>query len=208
MMNPFRLLTEKPWERTPQTAEGVSVEASQALGHPPEKTALMFFLGVVGVLFGLFITAYFIRMQLADWRPMPEPALLWVNTAILFLASVVLQWTHSRLKGGHEGGVKTALLLGAVLTLAFVYGQVEAWQLMRAGGYFMYNNPANSFYYILTGVHALHILGGLYVWLRAGFRVLSGTSPEKIRLSVELCAVYWHFLLLVWLLVFAVLSYT
>lgn len=207
-MNLFRLLTEKGWQHTPQTAEGVSVEASQALAHPPQKTALMFFLGVVTVLFGLFITAYFIRMKLADWRPMPEPALLWVNTAILFLASIVLQWTHSRLKSGRDDHVKTALVIGALLTFAFVYGQVEAWQQMRAAGYFMYNNPANAFFYIITGVHALHIVGGLYVWLRAGFRVFSGTAPEQIRLSVELCAVYWHFLLLVWLLVFAVLSNT
>jgi cytochrome c oxidase subunit 3 len=168
----------------------------------------MFFLGVVFVLFGLFITAYFIRMELEDWRPMPEPALLWVNTAILFLASIVLQWTHSQLKRGRESGIKTALLLGAVLTLAFVYGQYDAWQQMRGAGYFMYNNPANSFFYVLTGIHAVHILGGLFVWLRAGYRVIMGMSPENIRLSVELCAVYWHFLLLVWLVVFAVLSYT
>src|SRR5688572_17959605 len=127
-MNFFRLLTEKGWHRTPQTADGLSVETSQALGHPPQKTALMFFLGVVGVLFGLFITAYYIRADLEDWRPMPEPALLWVNTAILFLASIVLQWTHSQLKHGREAGIKTALLLGAVLTLAFVYGQYDAWQ--------------------------------------------------------------------------------
>ena len=207
-MNFFRLITEKGWQHTPQTPDGLSVELSQALNHPPQKTALMFFLGVVGVLFGLFITAYFIRADLEDWRPMPEPALLWVNTAILFAASIVLQWTHSRLKRGNEAGVKTALLLGAALTLAFVYGQYDAWLQMRAAGYFMYNNPANAFFYILTGIHALHIVGGLYVWLRAAFRVLSGMPAEKIRLSVELCAVYWHFLLLVWLVVFAVLSNT
>jgi cytochrome c oxidase subunit 3 len=61
---------------------------------------------------------------------------------------------------------------------------------------------------VLTGVHVVHILGGLFVWIRAIFRVLTGMEHEKIRLSVELCAVYWHFLLLVWLVVFAVLSYT
>lgn len=207
-MNLFRLLTEKGWQRTPQMAEGVYAEPSQALAHPPQKTALMFLLGVVGVLFGLFVTAYFIRMELGDWRPMPEPPLLWVNTAILFAASIVLQWTHSRLRSGNDRGIRMALLLGAVLTLAFVYGQVEAWQQMRAAGYFMYNNPANAFFYIITGIHALHVLGGLYVWLRAGVRVLSGTAPEQIHLAVELCAVYWHFLLLVWLLVFALLSNT
>lgn len=207
-MGLFRILTEKPWQRTPQLAEGVSVEVSQALGHPPQKTALMFFLGVVGVLFGLFITAYFIRMELEDWRPMPEADFLWVNTLLLFLASIALQWTHNLLKNGRERGVKTGLLLGAALTLAFVYGQFLVWQDMRAAGYYMYNNPANSFFYVLTGIHALHILGGLWVWTRAGMRVLSGTAPEKIRLSVELCAVYWHFLLLVWLALFALISYT
>ncbi len=207
-MGLFSTLFEKGWERTPQTADGLSGEVSQALGHPPQKTALMFFLAVVTVLFGLFITAYFIRMKLEDWRPMPEPTLLWVNTAVLFLSSIALQWTHSRIKSGRDAGVKAGLLVGAVLTLGFVYGQYEAWQQMRALGYFVASNPANSFFYVLTGIHALHILGGLWVWTRAGFRVLSGTAPEKIRLSVELCAVYWHFLLLVWLVVFAVISYT
>jgi len=207
-MNPFRLLSEKGWQRTPQTPEGISVELSQALGHPPQKTALMFFLGVVFVLFGLFITAYFIRMNVEDWRPMPEPDLLWVNTALLFLGSIVLQWTHVRVKSGRDAGVKTGLLLGAVLTFGFVYGQYAAWQDMRAAGYFMYNNPANAFFYVLTGIHALHILGGLLVWARAGFRVFTGASTESIRLSVELCAVYWHFLLLVWLALFALLSNT
>ena len=120
----------------------------------------MFLLGVIGVLFGLFITAYFIRMELGDWRPLPEPPLLWVNTAVLFLASIVLQWTHSRLRSGRESGIRPALLIGALLTLAFVYGQVEAWQQMRAAGYFIYSNPANAFFYIITGVHAVHILGG------------------------------------------------
>jgi cytochrome c oxidase subunit III len=207
-MNPFRLLGEKGWQRTPQTAEGISVEVSQALGHPPQKTALMFLLGVVFVLFGLFITAYFIRMKLDDWRPMPESNLLWWNTALLFLGSVVLQWTHVRVKSGRDAGVKTGLLLGAVLTLGFVFGQYVVWQDMRAAGYFMANNPANAFFYVLTGVHAVHILGGLWVWTRAGLRVFSGAPAESIRLSVELCAVYWHFLLLVWLVLFALLSRT
>ncbi len=207
-MSLFRVLSEKGWHRTPQTADGLSAEVNQALGHPPQKTALMFFLAVVGVLFGLFITAYFIRMELEDWRPMPESQLLWVNTALLFLGSVALQWTHSQLKNGREAGVKAGLLLGALLTLGFVYGQYAAWQDMRAAGYYMYNNPANAFFYVMTGIHALHIIGGLWVWMRAGYRVWTGTSPEKIRLSVELCAVYWHFLLLVWLVLFALLSNT
>lgn len=207
-MNLFRILSEKPWIGTPLTAEGLAVEVSQAPVMVPEKIALRFFLGVVGVLFGLFSIAYFIRMRVGDWRPMPEPGTLWFNTLLLFMASIVLQWTHHRLKHGREDGIKAALTAGAVLTLAFVYGQFAVWQQLRAAGYYIASNPANSFFYVLTGIHALHILGGLWVWTRAGIRVWSGTSPDKISLSVELCAVYWHFLLLVWLVLFALLSYT
>ena len=95
-----------------------------------------------------------------------------------------------------------------MLTIGFIFGQLEVWRQMAGEGYYLYNNPANSFFYVLTGIHGLHILGGLWVWTRASFRVWSGTDPEEVRLSVELCAVYWHFLLLVWLVLFALISYT
>jgi cytochrome c oxidase subunit 3 len=207
MFGLFRTLTDKPWIRSPQTAEGLTVEASQATTLAPQKIALMFFLCVVGIVFGLFITAYFIRMQLDDWRPLPETSLLWLNTAFLFGASIALQWTQNLIKHGRQG-VGYAMVAGAVLTLAFVYGQTAAWQEMRAAGYYLASNPANSFFYVLTGLHAIHVLGGLWVWLRAGFRLWTGAEPEAIRLSVELCAVYWHFLLLVWLVLFGLLSNT
>jgi cytochrome c oxidase subunit III len=207
MFGLFRALTEKPWVRSPQTPEGLTVESAQATTLPPQKIALLFFLCVVGVVFGLFITAYFIRMELDDWRPLPESNLLWVNTALLFGASIALQWTQHLIKHSRPG-VGYGLLAGAVLTLAFVFGQYGAWQEMRAAGYYLASNPASSFFYVLTGLHALHVLGGLWVWLRAGFRLWSGAEPEAILLSVELCSVYWHFLLLVWLVLFGLLSYT
>lgn len=207
-MNPFRLLTEKPWLRTPQTAGGLTVEVSQASLTPPQKVALRVFLGVVAVLFGLFFTAYFIRMSLADWRPMPESQQLWFNTLLLFLGSIALQWTSHVLRLGKTGLMKTGLLLATLLTLGFIFGQVAVWEQMTAEGYVLYNNPANSFFYMLTAVHALHMLGGLWVLTRAGVRVLAGAEPDKIRLSIELCTTYWHFLLLVWLAVFALISYT
>lgn len=207
-MSLWRILTEKSWERSAQTATGYAEAAAREASLPPQKVALLFLLGVVGVMFALFITAYYVRMELPDWRPMPESGLLWLNTGLLFAASIVLQLLHARLRRGLVANVRSLLLLGAVLTLGFVYGQMEVWQQMRAAGYFMYNNPANSFFYVLTGIHALHILGGLYVWLRAGLRVLQGKPVASIRLSVELCALYWHFLLLVWLVLFALMSST
>jgi cytochrome c oxidase subunit III len=207
-MKLWRMLAEKSWERSAQTAAGYAAAAARQQVQAPQRVALLFFLGVVSVTFGLFITAYFVRMELSDWRPMPESPLLWLNTGLLFGASIVLQLLHARLQRGNQRQLRSLMLLGAVLTLGFVYGQLQVWQLMRADGYYMYNNPANSFFYVLTGLHALHILGGLYVWLRAALRVWQGRPVARIALSVELCALYWHFLLLVWLVLFALMSTT
>ncbi len=203
-MNPFRFLLEKPWKQ--QTASGLPEGGEFATS--PHKVALLFFLAVVTVMFGLFITAYFVRMELDDWRPMPESQLLWLNTILLFLSSFTLQWTHNVLKKGLNKQFKIGLILGALLTVGFVYGQFTVWGQMQGEGYFLYNNPANAFFYVLTGIHAIHILGGLFVWTKTIVKSWSGADFEDLKLSTELCALYWHFLLLVWLVIFALISYT
>jgi len=203
-MNPFRFLLEKPWKQ--QRASGLP--EGGAFATSPHKVALLFFLAVVSVMFGLFITAYFVRMELDDWRPMPESQLLWLNTILLFLSSFTLQWTHNVLKKGFNKQFKIGLILGAVLTVGFVYGQFTVWGQMQDEGYFLYNNPANAFFYMLTGIHAIHILGGLFVWTKTIVKSWSGAEVEDLILSTELCALYWHFLLLVWLVIFALISYT
>jgi cytochrome c oxidase subunit 3 len=205
-MNLLRVIQEKPWKQ--QTASGLPLGNEVHIVQPPQKVALMFFLAVVTVMFGLFITAYFVRMELDDWRPMPESLLLWLNTGLLFLSSFTLQWTHNALKKDQVKKFKIGLFLGALLTVGFVYGQLTVWGQMQAEGYFLYSNPANAFFYVLTGIHALHILGGLFVWLKIGVKFWSGAEHEELRLSVELCATYWHFLLLIWLILFALISYT
>ena len=160
------------------------------------------------MVFMLFIVAYFIRMELEDWRPMPESDTLWINTGLLFICSVIMQWTRASIAKGLNKSVKFGMIASGVITLAFVYGQLSAWEEMNNAGYYLASNPANSFFYVLTGIHGMHILGGLWVWTQATFKILSGAEIKTVRLSVELCSVYWHFLLLVWLVIFALLSYT
>jgi len=100
-------------------------------------------------------------------------------------------------------------VITGVLTLGFVLGQFIAWQQLQNSGQFITSNPANAFFYFLTGAHAVHILGGLYVWARATVKVVLGTgNAEAIRRSIELCTIYWHFLLLVWLVLFGLLLST
>ncbi len=174
----------------------------------PAKIGLLSFIAVVTSLFALFLSAYLMRMKLGDWRPLDEPNLLWLNTAVLVLASVAFQMTRGAAKRGQPLTVKVGLLVGGACTILFLFGQLMAWQQLNASGFFMTGNPANSFFYLLTALHGLHLLGGMWVWGRTTLRILSGADAESVRLSVELCTVYWHYLLLVWIGLFALLLFT
>ena len=210
-MNLFRRLTEKPW-LAPDLADDVA--APGALPLPTARLGLWVFLGVVTTLFGLFASAYMMRMEYADWRPMPDPGLLWLNTLVLALGSVGLQAARTAARDGRINALRAGLLAGGLLTIAFLAGQLWAWRQLAAAGFFAASNPANAFYYLLTGAHALHLAGGLWVWGKVMARVTRGLrdrGPDEvaaIRLSIELCSTYWHYLLLVWLALFALLLTT
>jgi cytochrome c oxidase subunit III len=174
----------------------------------PAKIGLISFIAVVTSLFALFLSAYLMRMKLADWSALAEPKVLWLNTGVLVLASIAFQLTRGAAKRGQLVTVKSGLVAGGICTTLFLLGQLAAWQQLNAAGYFMASNPANSFFYLLTALHGLHLLGGMWVWGRTTTRVLGGADAESVRLSVELCTVYWHYLLLVWVGMFALLLST
>jgi len=198
-------LNVKPWVSQRSVA---TVDGDGALQSPTVKVGLWVFLGVATSLFALLISAYHMRMMEADWVKLAVPKVLWLNTAVLILSSIAMQWTRSAAQRGQIDGVRTGLIAAGVFAFSFLAGQLWAWQQMDAAGYFLTANPAYSFFYLLTAVHGLHLLGGLWVWSRTTARVLRGVEVGKVRLSVELCTVYWHYLLLVWLVLFAVLLHT
>jgi cytochrome c oxidase subunit III len=178
------------------------------LSRPTAKLGLWVFLAVVTSLFALLISAYAMRMHVGDWSPMPKPGLLWLNTGVLIVTSVAMQWTRAAANRGQIDGVKIGLIAGGVLTFAFLAGQLVVWQQLNASGYFVAANPANAFFYLLTALHGLHLFGGLVAWGRTAAKVGRGAEVGEVRLSVELCAVYWHYLLVVWLVLFALLLST
>ena len=198
-----RQLSTKPW----LAQRGVVVDASGFVGSTP-KVTLGAFLCVASVLFTLFIAAYFIRMSYADWRPIPVPALLWLNTVILIGSSMALQWAAVSSRREQSDGIRLGLYLGGGCALVFLVGQWLAWQQLSGLGYFIDSNPSNAFFYTLTAVHGLHLLGGLVAWVRALVRVRQGVEITRLRITLELCAIYWHFLLLVWLVLFGLLLVT
>lgn len=204
-MSLFKQLSEKSWERK-GVVGGLNPEGT--FESPPERVALVFFLTVASVVFSLFGVSYVIRMSLPDWTPLAEPSQLWLNTALLVVSSVLFQWARNIAKADQQKNLKTAFIGGGVFALLFIAGQVLIWEDLQASGFYIASNPANSFYYLLTGLHIAHLLGGLWVWSKSSIRLLSGGKPEELRLSIELCTLYWHFLLIVWLVIFAVLSNT
>jgi cytochrome c oxidase subunit 3 len=196
-------LAAKPW-----LEEGVMVDLREesTSSLPAAKIGLGVFLAVVGSLFALFISAYSMRMNMVDWRTLPVPALLWFNTGVLVMSSIALQWAQMAARRNDMDVALVGLLAGGVSAFMFLAGQLLAWQQLNVAGYFLASNPANSFFYLITAVHGLHLMGGLVALGRTTAKVWHGAEASQIRLSVELCTIYWHFLLLVWLVLLGLLT--
>jgi cytochrome c oxidase subunit 3 len=189
----------QPWSaQAALAAPGAPVAA-------PARMALWVFLAVASSLFVLFVSAYAMRLGLADWTPLPRPRLLMANTALLVAASLAMQWTVHAARRADLRGLRRGLALGGLLSMVFLVGQLVVWQQMAAAGYFVSTNAATSFFYLFTAVHGLHVLGGLVAWARASARAWRGAEAARLRLAAELCATYWHYLLAVWVVLYALL---
>jgi len=193
----------KPWTVDQGKVDDLYA-GSTSHGHA-KRLALRVFLAVVAVLFMLLVIAYGGRMAYEDWRPAPQVNLLWANTLVLILSSVALQWAQYSVRRGQTDAMRVGLLAAGAFTVVFLFGQVLAWRQLATMVYFEMTNPAIAFFYLITGVHGLHLVGGLVAWGRTVARVWGEFDVAKIRQSVELCTVYWHFLLLVWLVLFGLL---
>lgn len=173
-------------------------------GGAPASIGLWVFMGVVTVLFALFLTAYAMRMDSPDWQRIALPWQVWLSTALLTAGSVAMQAAVRLARAGRMAGARQALRLGGLGAAAFVASQLWAWLALHAIHVGPASNPAGSFFYLLTAMHGLHVLGGLAGWaFAAGFR----GSGEGAMLRMTLCARYWHFLLAVWVVLLAALGW-
>jgi cytochrome c oxidase subunit 3 len=201
-MSLIRKLLHKPW------TDGGIVDSDEGplAAMPSAKIGLWAFMFTLSGVFGLFMVAYQMRIELTtDWVPLPKPSILWLNTMVLVMASVAFEYTKSQARQMKAAGIRHGLIISGLLTFGFLAGQLGAWNELQASGYLLADNPANSFFYLLTGLHGLHLLGGLLVWAKATWRAYTG---YEVTLSVELCATYWHFLLLVWVVLLGLLLST
>lgn len=219
-MSILRKMTEKPWlapgvDETAGLDEDSKVRSARAV-----ITGLVTYFAVATVLFSLIAVAYLMRMgehvmaggtamgPAEDWLRMPEPPLLWLNTFVLVLSSVA--WEAARL-GGRQGRreiMRSGVIAGGAFALLFLLGQLALWQQYYAAGYVLAASPAYTFFYLIATLHGLHLLGGLLFWARAVTALSQGVDVADVRSFVEPCALYWHFLLLVWLAMFGLLLTT
>ncbi len=205
-------LKDKPW-----TKQGVVPTSQETVTSSAPKVGLWVFLAVVSSLFGLFASAYMMRVGghggLVSWQALDEPSVLWINTLVLVLASGAMQVARNRIDADDFTGGRSYFLIAGLLTVVFLAGQMFAWQQARAGGLGP-GSPAYAFFVLLTAVHGLHLIGGLWVLGRTTTRIFRGVDASnvvarsRLRLSVQLCTTYWHWLLLIWLGVFALLLST
>lgn len=183
----------------------------------PGKTALKFFLAVISMTFFLFIITFLSRSQFGDfqalagepWLPLENRTQLWLNTLFIGIASVLLQFSTS----AKNAKLKQSIVLvtvAVICSLVFIYGQIKVWQTLNDSGYLVYSNPANSFFYLLTALHGLHLLGGLMFLLhllyKLAFSQNGGNTISSYNGTIKLVTIYWHYLFLLWLILFALLT--
>jgi cytochrome c oxidase subunit 3 len=226
-MRIFSALTEKPWlspglDVRPHAGEGAQRSAA--------GVGLGVFLAVVSVVFALLTSAYLMRMGVhgaaghggGDWVALREPPILWMNTAVLIASSLAFHGALAAVRAGQKRALRIGLVAGGLLGIAFLVGQVLAWRQIAPGygilpqggicpavaGCAFPANPAAAFFLLITGLHGLHILGGLAAWGKASARTAGSANTVAVERLVRLCARYWHFLLLVWLAMFGLLLMT
>ncbi|HYW74162.1 MAG TPA: cytochrome c oxidase subunit 3 [Pyrinomonadaceae bacterium] len=169
-------------------------------------------IGSILMLFVALTSAYIVRSASSDdWRRIAMPKILWVSTALLIVSSITIELSRRSLKSRHDAAYSRWLLNTVVLGVGFVASQLIAWRQLVRQGVYMASNPYNSFFYLLTGAHGLHVLGGLgalaYLVLTTR-RVAKSIDGELRRTgAADAVAIYWHFMDALWIGLFALLMF-
>jgi len=185
---------------------GDGSDSSGATRVPQRAYVTGMFIALAGILmfFMAFVSAYIVRKGMPNnaWIPLQVPRILWLNTLILIASSFTLARAHNRFAAKDDDGFRHWWATTTVLGILFVAGQILAWRQLVAEGIFLATNPSSSFFYVFTGAHGLHLLGGilalLYVQFRATRKVSKGTA-------IEVVSMYWHFMDGLWVFLFLLL---
>jgi len=163
-------------------------------------------IGIVSVLmfFMALASAFLVRRGGPDWRPVHIPVLLWVNTLVLLASSGTLEMARKKLAHADVTGFRRFWLITTILGVIFLIGQVVAWRVLVKQGIYLASNPASSFFYIFTGAHGLHLLGGVGALIYVARRNYDAAKITR-TVAAEVTSYYWHFMDALWLFLLALM---
>jgi cytochrome c oxidase subunit 3 len=173
------------------------------------RLGLWIFLATVTMLFAAFTSAYIVRRSTGDWRPVALPSLLWINTVVLLASSAaveVARWSGER---DRWRGASVAFGAAVGLGVGFLLGQWLAWGQLAAAGVYLPTSPHGSFFYMMTGAHALHVLAALALLAWTAVATWTGRgrrARREWRLLMSVCRTFWHYLGAVWVYLLLLLS--
>ncbi|HEX5884818.1 MAG TPA: cytochrome c oxidase subunit 3 [Pyrinomonadaceae bacterium] len=167
-------------------------------------------LASVAMMFTSLSSAYFVRYASAnDWVPLAIPRVMFASTVLILISSVTLELARRKLKRSVQPVYTRYLLFTVLLGLAFLASQLISWRQLAGQGIYLSSNPHSSFFYLLTGAHAVHLLGGLlaltFLWLRSQRKVTEAALVAKRQATTDAVTIYWHFMDGLWIYLFLLL---
>jgi len=166
----------------------------------PKKFALWVACASMMMLFAAFTSAYVVRQAAGNWLEFHLPSLFFYSTAVILLSSLTLHGSYYSFRQGNANLYRLLLIVSLLLGLGFVVMQYLGWNQLNAIGVPLDGNPAGSFVYVISGVHAAHVLGGIAAISLALIHayVLPYKLTERRKLRFELTLTYWHFVDFLW----------
>jgi cytochrome c oxidase subunit III len=172
---------------------------------PSQKIFLWIAIVSIIMLFAGLTSGYIVRQAEGNWLHFELPKIFYLSTAFIVISSLSMQWAVWSAKKNQHGNLLTGLILTLGLGLAFSFAQFLGWtNLVEMKVFFggATANPSGSFLYVLTGLHLAHLAGGLIYLLFVITNSIRGKYNSENNLQVQLCAIYWHFLDILWVYLF------
>ena len=164
------------------------------------------------MLFVSLTSAYVLRQarglnESHDWFPLRMPRVLWVTTAVLLVSSLTIELGRRALRRQRYQWFRFLMGMTTLLGIAFLLGQLRAWLALVDQGVYVYSHPHSSFFYVLTGLHAVHLFGGIVALLIITVAALRLRITRSKRNAVDVAVSYWHFMDILWVYLFVLLFF-
>jgi cytochrome c oxidase subunit 3 len=177
-------------------------DVKPTLSMNPKKFILWLFIVSIVMIFAALTSAYIVRQAEGNWLEYKMPSMLYVSSVVILLSSLTMHLSYLAAKKNNFFNLKLGLVVTVLLGIGFLYTQFESWkQLVEMDVYFV-GNPAGSFMYVLTGVHAFHLISGVIFLIIVLISSLRDKVHSKNLDLMEMGGTYWHFLDGLWIYLF------